>query len=106
MNKSASVEKFYTSRAWRRTRADFIQARGGICEECWARGIVEAGSKERPLEVHHKVPLTDSNVRDPEVALSWDNLQLLCKDCHDKKRAKEAQERRWTVDAEGRVAPL
>ena len=106
MNRSAAVEKFYTSREWRRTRAEFLKARGGICEECWARGIVEAGSKDQPLEVHHKEPLTDRTVSDPAVALSWDNLQLLCKKCHDKKRQKEPIPRRWAVDDSGKVSPL
>ena len=63
--------------------------------------MIETGSKDRPLEVHHKIPLTDQNINNPKIAYSWDNLQLLCKDCHDKKKKKQAK--RWKVDPEGRV---
>ena len=32
--------------------------------------------------VHHKIPLTDENVNDLSISLSWDNLQALCRQCH------------------------
>ena len=101
MNRSAAVESFYTSRAWRTCRASFVKSKGGMCEECWKRGIIETGSKERPLEVHHIIPLTDQNLNNPRIAFSWENLQLLCKDCHDNKKQKQAK--RWKVDPDGRV---
>jgi len=97
----AAIERFYTTRAWKKCRAAFLQDRGGLCEKCLARGIIEAGSKDRPLEVHHKIPLTAENVNDPKVALNWDNLQLLCKDCHDEE--KDRVQKRWRVDEAGRV---
>jgi len=97
----AAIERFYTTRAWKKCRAAFLQDRGGLCEKCLARGIIEAGSKDRPLEVHHKIPLTAENVNDPKVALNWDNLQLLCKDCHEEE--KDRVQKRWRVDEAGRV---
>ena len=66
------------------------------------RGIIEAGSKDRPLEVHHKIPLTADNVRDPEISLNWDNLELLCKTCHDTERERKGG-KRWRVGPDGRV---
>ena len=66
------------------------------------RGIIEAGSKDRPLEVHHKIPLTADNVRDPEISLNWDNLELLCKTCHDMERERKGC-KRWRVGPDGRV---
>ena len=101
MNRSPEIEKFYVSRAWRSCRASFIKSRGGMCEECWKHGIIETGSKDRPLEVHHIIPLTDQNINNPAVTYSWNNLQLLCKDCHDKKKDKPPK--RWRVDPDGRV---
>ena len=101
MHHDAAIERFYTTRAWKKCRAAFLQDRGGLCEKCLARGIIEAGSKDRPLEVHHKIPLTAENVNDPKVALNWDNLQLLCKDCHDEE--KDRVQKRWRVDEAGRV---
>ena len=89
MNRAPEVEKFYTSWTWRKCRKAFAASKGNLCERCLARGIIQAGSKERPLEVHHKIPL------------NWKNLELLCKDCHDEER--ERKPKRWKVDELGRV---
>lgn len=103
MNKSPAIERFYTTRTWRRCRAEFIKSRGRMCEECWKRGVIETGSKGRPLEVHHIIPLTDENMNDPAITMGWDNLQLLCKDCHDAKKNQSEKTRRYRVDEDGRV---
>ena len=102
MNRSTEVESFYTSRRWRKCRTSFANAKGNLCEECLARGIIEPGSNEQPLEVHHKIPLTAENIKDPRITLNWENLQLLCKDCHDKKKARK--EKRWRCDEFGHVS--
>ena len=99
MNRDPEIEKFYTGRTWRACRAKFAESKGGLCERCLARGIINAGSKERPLECHHKIPLTAQNVHDPAVALNWDNLETLCKECHD----QEHDKKRWRADANGNV---
>ena len=104
MNRAPEVEAFYVSWTWRKTRKAFANSRGNLCERCKSRGIINPGSKDRPLEVHHKVQLTAENVKDPTVALSWDNLELLCKDCHDQERQRK--NRRWRIDADGRVEIL
>ena len=101
MNRASEVEQFYTSWTWRKCRKAFAASKGNLCERCLARGIIQAGSKERPLEVHHKIPLTAETVKDPKVALNWKNLELLCKDCHDEER--ERKPKRWKVDELGRV---
>ncbi len=101
MNKSAEVEAFYVSWTWRKCRKAFANSKGNLCERCLKRGIIEAGSKDRPLEVHHKIQLTAENVTDPKVVLNWDNLELLCKTCHDQE--KERKEKRWSVGPDGRV---
>lgn len=47
---------------------------GGLCEECHINpGYI----------VHHKEILTESNIHDPDVALNHDNLEYVCKECHD-----------------------
>lgn len=101
MNSSAEVEKFYTSRVWRKCRKAFAESKGNLCERCLKRGIINAGTPEQPLEAHHKEPLTAENVKDPRVALNWDNMELLCKPCHDKERERKAK--RWRVDPDGHV---
>ena len=101
MNKIPDVEKFYTSWAWRKCRKAFATSKGNLCERCMQRGIIEAGSKDRPLEVHHKVPLTAENIKNPDIALGWNNLELLCKTCHDQER--ERTQKRWRVMPDGSV---
>lgn len=101
LNRAPEVESFYTSWIWRKCRKAFAESKGNLCERCMKRGIIEAGSKDRPLEVHHKIPLTAGNVTEPAVALNWDNLELLCKSCHDEERERKAK--RWRIGPDGRV---
>lgn len=101
MNRSQAVESFYVSWIWRKCRKAFAESKGNICERCLKRGIIEPGSKDRPLEVHHKIPLTADNVQDPKISLNWENLELLCKACHDEER--ERKTKRWRVDEDGSV---
>ena len=88
------IEYFYTSRAWRRARKGYIAEKGGLCERCLARGLIVPGE-----EVHHKVKLTLENLGDPTISLSWQNLELLCKDCH----LQEHSSTRWRADELGHV---
>lgn len=69
---------FYGSQAWKDCRREYRMARGGLCERCLARGLIVTGT-----EVHHRVRLTPENMRDPRVTLNWENLELLCAECHD-----------------------
>lgn len=101
MNRSAKIEAFYVSRKWRKCRKAFANSKGNLCERCLKKGIIEPGSKERPLEVHHKIPLTDQNITDPKVSLNWENLELLCKTCHDQER--ERKQKRWKISQDGKV---
>lgn len=51
--------------------------------------------------VHHKVHLTPENINNPEVALSFRNLQLVCRQCHAEIHGKK--KKRYKVDEFGRV---
>ena len=99
---SKEIEDFYTSWIWRKCRTAFAKSKGNLCEQCLKKGIIQPGSKAQPLEVHHKIPLNAMNVHNPSVDLGWDNLELLCKKCHDQKRERQA--RRWRVGPGGRVS--
>ena len=87
---------FYSSRAWNDTRISYAKSVGGLCEKCLKEGRYTPGTV-----VHHKVHLTPENINDPEISLSWNNLMLVCQDCHAKIHA--GKERRYTVDELGRV---
>lgn len=73
------AREFYKSKAWKACRKSFIAYRqgmdGGMCQRCGERaGYI----------VHHREYITRQNCSDPTVLLCWDNLEYLCKRCHDK----------------------
>ena len=75
--------RFYNSQAWRTLSAKYTQDKGYKCECC---GRIAT-------EVHHKQPIqTESGwLR----RLDYDNLELLCVDCHNKRHKRfERRERR------------
>ena len=91
---------FYTSNAWKRCRNAYFKQAGGLCERCAKQGKITPG-----VEVHHKVRLDARTVKDPKVALAFDNLELLCEECHHREHRKI--KRRWEFDKDGRlIAPL
>lgn len=88
-------KKLYKSKAWQHTRKAYVSSVGGLCEECLRHGLYRAGEI-----VHHKQPLTPENINNPAITLSWDNLELLCRDCHGKAHGNI---KRYKVDEMGRV---
>ena len=70
---------FYKSDAWERTALYVRRKRRYTCERCGEPGRI----------VHHREHLTPENIGDPEIALSIDNLELLCQECHNKEHSKE-----------------
>ena len=93
------AKAFYASEAWKKTRASFAISRGWLCEECLAAGIYTPGKV-----VHHIVKLTPQNIHNPEIALSWGNLKLVCQDCHAKEH-KGVTTERYFFDDDGNVCP-
>ena len=89
------AERFYKSKAWQQTRNAYISSVHGLCEECLRKGIYEPGEI-----VHHKQQLSPNNINDPDVTLSWDNLELLCRACHGKAHGNI---KRYKVDEFGKI---
>lgn len=97
------AEWFYKSRPWRRVRKAYIDLRksidGGLCERCrTVLGYI----------VHHKIPLTPQNIHDPEITLGFDNLEFVCKNCHELIHGfcgQETHKRRCCFDEDGNVIP-
>lgn len=109
------ARKFYSSRAWKKTREAYKAYRGGLCERCLAKGQYNAG-----VIVHHKIYISPENIGNPMVTLSWDNLELVCRACHDEEhefqqvrdnwqkehRNRQADKmRRWDVNPDGTISP-
>jgi len=87
------ARKFYKSKAWQKTREAYIAARHGLCERCGAGGKI----------VHHRVHLTPDNINDPGITLSFDNLELLCQECHNREHHETvpaADGLRFTADGD------
>ena len=98
------ADQFYGSYAWQQCRRAYKEAKGRLCERCLAKGLINPGSRQNPLQVHHKIHLTEENLMDPTISLNWDNLELLCQQCHLEEHADDHQNtKRWRVDENGRV---
>lgn len=91
-----STNWFYKTEAWKQCRDAYWKHAGGLCERCYAKGFIKAGEI-----VHHKQYLTPETAHDPSIALNWDNLELLCRECHGVEHAKF--KKRYKVDLLGRV---
>ena len=89
------AETFYKGKLWQDCRNAYAKSKGGLCERCLAKGIYKAGEI-----VHHKVHLGPENINDPSITLDWNNLELLCRDCHAQEHGKG---KRYKVDELGRV---
>jgi 5-methylcytosine-specific restriction endonuclease McrA len=92
------AEQFYNSEAWRTTRAAFLMSKGGLCERCAVAGKVEVATI-----AHHATYLTPQNINDPQVALSWDNLEALCQSCHNEEHHGTRSERKYFFDEDGNI---
>jgi 5-methylcytosine-specific restriction enzyme A len=75
---AARVEanRFYSSTRWRSLRKAFL-AEHPLCEDCRAAGRVTPA-----IDVHHVLDRKPN----PDKAFDWDNLQALCRECHNAKR--------------------
>lgn len=94
--KNGFAHAFYVSRAWYRCRKAYAESVGGLCERCYAKGKIVPGT-----EVHHKIRLSQKNLSNPDIALNWANLELLCDDCH---KEEHKSTRRWRADKDGHVS--
>lgn len=90
------AEHFYKSKAWQACRIGYVKSVGGLCEECLRNGRYTAG-----VIVHHKIHLTPENINRPEITMDWNNLELLCRNCHA--QIHDARKRRYKIDEFGRV---
>ena len=93
--------RFYNSPEWHRCKDTYLESVNHLCERCLAKGIYEPAKI-----VHHKIPLTDQNVNDLSISLSWDNLQALCRQCHAEVHDDmyaERTGRRYRINNNGQV---
>ena len=90
------AESFYKSKTWQDCRNAYARSRRHLCERCLSHGIYKTGEI-----VHHKTHITPANINDPTITLNFDNLELLCRDCHAQEHRRRSQ--RVKIDELGRV---
>ena len=91
MKKPKALHNFYKSDTWKLAREIKIRSVNGRCERCGGIG----------QEVHHRKRVTVDNVEDASISLNPENLELLCKDCHNKEHKRFSKEMKF--DAEGNL---
>lgn len=107
------AKQFYSSKAWQTCRNEYAKKVGLLCENCLKQGIYKPG-----VIVHHKIEIDPITIEKPEITLNFDNLELLCRECHAQrhdmsggrwskvnqaKREKKLAHNRYFVDENGRV---
>ena len=90
------TQGFYGKGAWRKL-AEYYKKKKIYCERCMRNGEIVVGEI-----VHHKIHLSPSNYRDPDIALNENNLELLCRNCHALEHAKQGKGR-WRIDKDGNL---
>ena len=79
MNYNEKYSSFYNSKSWLVLREQKFNDANGLCEKCLEKGIVKCG-----IEVHHKIPIEENWSK----RLDYDNLILLCKECHQEEHSR------------------
>jgi hypothetical protein len=74
------AEAFYESPEWEAVRAAIIEEQGSSCRDCGA-----AIDSDGEVTVGHRLPRSEY----PHLALSRDNLRVLCRSCNSRKRGRE-----------------
>ena len=89
---------FYNSKAWKDCREAYLNQHP-YCEECLKRGEYTPAR-----HVHHKIWLNKHNAENPEFTLSFENLEAVCQECHNRIHAGTIDyEKRYQIDSEGKV---
>lgn len=87
-----TIKKFYSSSAWQKQRKYKMQQENYRCNRCG--GLAE--------DVHHKITLAESNVNEFDISMNLDNLECLCRDCHNKETHGKYK---ITFDKDGNINP-
>ena len=101
--------EFYNTKGWKQNRKAYALSRNCICERCgrpvYVSGVNEFLPKGKRIRyiVHHKVHLDDSNFSDPKIAYDWNNLELLCIDCHNREHYEQPTRDDLVFDQDGNL---
>lgn len=82
-------KSFYNSKAWKQVKNNIWIKQHLLCNRCHKPVYVNGLSDYLPKEkrrtgiVHHKIYLDNENVYDDAIALNENNLEGICKECHE-----------------------
>jgi 5-methylcytosine-specific restriction protein A len=94
------AEWFYNSKQWRKLRQAYLSAHP-LCERCLAKG------ETVPAKIaHHRIYLTPKNINNPDISLSWDNLEALCQTCHTQEHLGESITIDYAFGTDGQIVPI
>ena len=74
----AYAEKLYKSREWQKVRNLYMTSAKWICERCGQPATI----------CLHKKYVTQHNINNPEITLNMENLEALCRECHEKEHSR------------------
>lgn len=96
-------EAFYKSKKWQKVRDAYFKKAKGLCEVCLSKGFIKQGEI-----VHHIIEMDHEKIKDEALAFGFDNLQLVCRDCHAKlhPKPKRRSKKRYVIDEQGKVIIL
>lgn len=101
---------FYNSKAWKTVRRNVWLKQNLLCARCYKPVYIDGISKWIPKEyrrtgiVHHKIYLNESNIYDDNITLDEENLEGICKDCHEKEHHQDIATRKgYTFDEMGNL---
>lgn len=83
------LHSFYNSPPWRVFREQFIldhikEHKGVICNHCKKHIFVSAD-----IQLHHTpIELTEDNYMDVNISMNKDNIELICRSCHNKEHGR------------------
>ena len=105
--------KFYLSKAWQDVRKCVWLKQNLLCNRCHKPVYVDGISDYIPKEnrrtgiVHHKIYLNDTNIDDKDITLNIDNLEGVCKWCHEHEchDSKIATRKEYKFDEYGNLIP-
>ena len=112
MNYGVRRIDFYRSKAWESVKNNVWLKQNLLCARCkkpvYVYGISDYIPKDKRRKgiVHHKIHLDNTNVDDDLIALNEENLEGLCKDCHEKEHHQDiAIRKEYSFDEEGNLVP-
>ena len=103
-------KNFYNSKAWKSVKKYIWTKQNLLCNRCHKPVYVDGLSKWIPKDqrrigiVHHIEYLNDTNIGNKNISLGEDNLEGLCKDCHEKEHHQDLATRKdYDFDEDGNL---